>query len=376
MIVVSNLNAKRGTFSLSDISFDVKDGSTLIIMGPNGCGKTTLLECIAGLQKVDSGSIVIDGVDVTKYPPEKRGVGYVPQDYALFPNMTVRKNILLAFKKSRGMGFDDLQRITRLLRIDNLMDRRVESLSSGQKQRVAIARALAAKPRVLLLDEPCSALDPPTREAFKRGMDNILKEAFREFNIPVLYATHDILEATAIGDKVALMNSGRIEQVGSVAEVFESPRSKFVAEFLGFNVLEGRVLSSNDAGTSIDVGGVVLSAEGRDGLPEGVRDVVVIIKPQDVILSLTKDALELKWSGCRCNALSGIVRQVYIEGSMAKVDVEIGDVGLKSYVNSEYLKELGVKPGGKVFVHIKASKIIVLPKHDWASHYGDTQSPS
>ncbi len=361
-MVVSNLYAKRGTFFLKNVSIEAKDGSTLMIMGPNGCGKTTLLECVAGLQEIDSGSIVIDGVDVTNLPPEKRRIGYVPEDYALFPNMTVQKNILMAFKKSRGMGLDDLRRIIRLLQIDDLMYRRVESLSSGQKQRVAIARALAIRPSVLLLDEPCSALDPPTREAFRRGMGDILKEVFREFDIPVLYATHDLLEATAIGDEIALMSNGRIEQVGPVSEVFENPRSRFVAEFLGFNVLDGKVLSASAMGASIDVGGVVLRAEGLGAFPEDVKDVVVVIKPQDVILSPTREPFELKWRSCQCNVLSGVVKHIHIEGSMVKADVEVGDVSLKSYVSSEYLEGFEIKPGCKVFVHIRASKVIVLPK--------------
>jgi len=361
-MVVSNLNAKRGNFSLTNISFDVRDGSTLVVMGPNGCGKTTLLECIAGLQKVDSGTVIIDGIDVTGLPPEKRRVGYVPADYALFPHMTVRKNIWIAFRKSKGIGLEDLQRIIRLLRIDDLMDRRVESLSSGQKQRVAIARALAAGPSALLLDEPCSALDPPTREALRRGTDNTLRELFRELNAPVLYTTHDLLEATAIGDRIALMSNGKIEQIGLISEVFESPRSKFIAEFLGFNVFSGRVLSANATCTLVEVGGVVLSAEGRGDLSEDVKDVTVAIKPQDIALSLTRDAFEPRLGNCRCNTLSGVVRQVYTEGPMAKVYVDVGDLSLKAYVSPEYLEELGIKPGCPVFLHVKSSKIKVLPK--------------
>lgn len=362
MMVVSSLNARRGVFSLKNINFEVQKGSTLIIIGPNGCGKTTLLECIAGLQRVDSGNVIIDGIDVTHLPPERRRIGYVPADYALFPNMTAWKNIWIAFKKSKGMEFDDLQKIIRLLQINDLLDKRVECLSSGQKQRVAIARALALRPSVLLLDEPCSALDPPTKEAFRRGMGNLFKEVFREFDIPVLYVTHDLLEATAIGDRIALMSNGRIEQIGPVNEVFESPRSKFVAEFLGFNILNGRVVSNSTTGALIDIGGIVLNAEHQGGLLEGVEDVLVVIKPQDIVLSLTKEALGLKWRDCRCNVLSGIVKCVYMEGSIAKAEVEVGDVVLRAVISLERLDELDIKPEREVFVHIKASKVRVLPR--------------
>ena len=362
MIAVSNLRVQRGSFSLADVSFEVQRGSILTIMDPNGCGKTTLLECVAGLQKVDSGKITIDGVDVTTLPPEKRGVGYVPADYALFPNMTVQRNIWIAFKKSNGMGMDDLHRIIRLLQIDDLMVRNVESLSSGQKQRTAIARAIAAKPNVLLLDEPCSALDPPTREIFRRGISSMLKEVFHEFNIPVLYATHDLLEATAIGDKIAVMNNGRIEQVGFINEIFENPRSKFTAEFLGYNVFNGKVVSTSVVGISVDVGGAVLNAEGCAGSPENVKDVFVVIKPQDVVLSKTKEVFKPEWKGCQCNVLNGMVKRIYMEGSVAKADIDIGDVSLKAEISPDYLEELGVKPGSTVFVQIRFSKVKVLPK--------------
>lgn len=362
MIAVSNLHAQRGSFSLANVSLEVQDGSILTIMGPNGCGKTTLLECIAGLQKVDSGKITIDGVDVTTLPPEKRRVGYVPADYALFPHMNVQRNIWIAFKKSNGMGFDGLQRIIRLLQIDELMDRSVESLSSGQKQRTAIARALAANPNILLLDEPCSALDPPTREIFRRGISSLLKEVFHEFDIPVLYATHDLLEASAIGDKIAIMNNGSIEQIGSINEVFENPHSKFCAEFLGYNVFKGKVVYTNVAGISIDVGGTVLNAAGAGALPENIKDVLVIIKPQDVVLSPTKEVFKPKWKNCQCNILNGMVKRIYMEGSVAKVDIDGGGINLKAEISPDYLDEFHVKLGGTVFVQIRASKVKVLPE--------------
>lgn len=364
MLMVSNLRAHRGAFNLVDISFDVADGSILTLMGPNGCGKTTLLECIAGIQRVCSGMIVMDEVDVTHLPPEKRYVGYVPTDYALFPNMTVRQNIWLAFKKARARGADlsDFQKIIHMLQIEDLMERSVEHLSSGQKQRVAIARALAAKPRVLLLDEPCSALDPPTREAFRRKINSMLKEVFREFDIPVLYTTHDLLEASAIGDKIAVMNDGRIEQIGHVDEVFESPNSSFIAEFLGYNVLSGQVVSASEVHVSVDVGGMLLVAERGGGELQKFEDVAVVIKPQDVNLSPTKEVFKPKWRGCQCNVLEGIIEGLYIEGSTVKVKVAIGGVELKAEVSPDYLNDVHLKLGDKVFAQIKVSRVKVIPR--------------
>lgn len=349
---------------MMDISFDVADGCTLVLMGPNGCGKTTLLECIAGLQKVCSGEIVIDGVNITNLPPEKRSVGYVPADYALFPGMTVRQNIWLAFRKARARGaqLSDLQRIVRALQIEELMERRVEHLSSGQKQKVAIARALAANPKVLLLDEPFSALDPPTREIFRSNVNNVFKEIFREFNIPVVYATHDLLEAGLLGDKIAVMNNGRIEQIGAVAEVLESPSSKFIAEFLGYNVLNGYVVSASESHITVDVGGVLLTAEGTTNTPEVLEDVVVIIKPKDVVLSPTKELFKPRWGNCCCNILEGVLKSLHLAGSVVKAEIGIGDINLKVEVSPEYFDEVHVKPGDKVFVQVKASRVKVLSK--------------
>lgn len=364
MLIVSNLHAHRGSFSLVDINFDVANGRVLTLMGPNGCGKTTLLECIAGLQKVCSGEIVIDGIEVSNFSPEKRQVGYVPADYALFPNTTVRQNIWLAFKKARARGaqLSDLQRIVKILQIEDLMDRSVEHLSSGQKQRVAIARALAAKPKVLLLDEPCSALDPPTKEVFRRGINNVLKEVFREFDIPVVYTTHDLLEASTVGDEIAFMSNGRIEQIGRIDEVLENPSSKFIAEFLGYNVLDGRIVSSSEARISVDVNGALVVAEGCGSMLEKFKEVIIIIRPQDVILSPTKEVFKPRWRNCQCNVLEGILEGLYMEGSVIKAEVAVGEVKLKAEVSSEYLDDIHIKPGDRVFVQIRASKIKVLPK--------------
>lgn len=361
MIVISNLYARRGSFSLVDISFTIQNESFLVIMGPNGCGKTTLLECIAGLCKVSSGKIIVDDVDITNLPPERRRVGYVPSDYALFPGMTVERNILLAFKKSKKMRLEDLRRILHILQIEDLMKKKVECLSSGQKQRAAIARALAAEPNVLLLDEPCSALDPPTKEAFRRGINDILKDIFHELSIPVIYTTHDILEASLVGDKIAIMKNGKIEQIGSLKEVFEEPRSRFIAEFLGYNVLSGSIISANESCISIKVGDETLVAGNSKSHLEPSREVLVIIKPQDISLTPMKEGINPKWGSCQCNVLKGVLKSLSIEGFMAKAEVMLSGFSLKAEINLEYIENFHI--GDSVFVHIKDSKVKVIPKH-------------
>lgn len=359
MITVSSLYACRGSFSLVNINFEVPKGSILTFVGPNGCGKTTLLECIAGLQKIKAGKISINGVDVTNLPPEKRRTGYVPADYALFPNMTVRQNINFGIKKAKGMEPVELHKIIRLLHIENLMDRNVESLSSGEKQRAALARALAAKPDVLLLDEPCSALDPPTKEMFKTQIKNMLMEALCEVNVPVVYTTHDLVEAGVISDKVAVMSNGRIEQIGLKNEIFENPNSRFVSEFLGYNVFDGRVISAEGGNASVEIGNVILEAEGCENPLKG--EATVVIRPQDIILSPSGE-IKQRWKHCRCNILNGTVEKMYTAGSSVEVEIRIGDVNLKADVSQEWLDELNIKVGSKIYAQIKASRVKLLPK--------------
>lgn len=361
MIEVRGLCAQRGSFRLADVSFEVPDGSVLVVVGPNGSGKTTLLECIAGLHKVTSGKVLIDGVDVTELPPERRRVGYVPADYALFPNTTVRRNIWLAFKKSRGMSAEELRRLLRVLEIEGLLDRDVEALSSGQKQRVAIARALAAKPRVLLLDEPLSSLDPMTRRLFREGFRELIREIFNEFSIPVVYTTHDLSEAKSVGDSLVVMNRGRVEQRGPVSEVFEAPASAFVAEFLGYNILRGKVVSVEGKCAYVDLGNAVVAAFAQgSGLYEG-GSAVVAVRPQDVAL-LPASGGQTPTTDKRNDALIGVVEAMEVEGSLARVRVRVGTNVVRVEVNRQSLEGLTVRPGSEVVLRLEPPRVRAYPE--------------
>ncbi|MEM2273734.1 MAG: TOBE domain-containing protein, partial [Candidatus Bathyarchaeia archaeon] len=166
--------------------------------------------------------------------------------------------------------------------------------------------------------------------------------------------------ASAVGDKIAIINNGRVEQIGSVNEVFEEPRSKFIAEFLGYNVLTGRILSTNGKHISIKVGGVTLTAEGYNNALDLSEEVVVIIRPCDIFLSPIRDARS-KWKGCHCNVLEGTLESLRIEGSIVKADVTIGNLSLRAEVGQDFLEDLRI--GSRVFIYIKASRVKVLPKH-------------
>lgn len=231
-----------GTRALEPFDLSVEAGETVVILGPSGCGKTTLLRIIAGLESPDPGGrVYFGGEDVTHVPIEKRNVGMVFQSYALFPNMTVAENIAYGLKVR---GVDAARRNRRvaqmldMMKIGELRNRAIDQLSGGQKQRVALARAIAVRPRVLLLDEPLTALDAKLRDALRVEIDGLL----RGLGITAIYVTHDQSEAMALGDRIVVMNIARVAQVGTPREIYFTPRSRFVAEFIGtINRLKGRV---------------------------------------------------------------------------------------------------------------------------------------
>ncbi len=215
------------------VSLTAGAGEIVALLGPSGSGKTTVLRLTAGFETLDSGRVVVEGEDVTRVPPERRRFGMVFQHYALFPHMTVGENVAFGVA-SRGDGrkSDARSRVAEMLALAGLSGfegRRVTELSGGQQQRVALARALAPSPRVLLLDEPLSNLDPTLREKTRRE----LKRAIRRIGITTLFVTHEQEEAFELGDRVAVLNEGRLEQVGTPEELFEKPATRFVATFIG-----------------------------------------------------------------------------------------------------------------------------------------------
>jgi spermidine/putrescine transport system ATP-binding protein len=223
------------------VSLGIKKGEFFSLLGPSGCGKTTMLRLAAGFEHPDSGRIILDGRDITDLPPNKRQVNTIFQSYALFPHLTVWENIafgLRVAKKSKAEIEAEVEAMLRLIRMGDQAHKKPDQLSGGQKQRVAIARALINKPQVLLLDEPLAALDLKLRQRMLIELDMIHDQV----GITFLYVTHDQGEAMSLSDRIAVMDSGRIEQVGSPAEIYEAPRTSFVAAFIGdTNFLEGEV---------------------------------------------------------------------------------------------------------------------------------------
>ncbi|MTJ80419.1 MAG: ABC transporter ATP-binding protein [Telmatospirillum sp.] len=278
-----------GVRALDRVDLDIRAGETLALLGPSGCGKTTLLRLIAGLDHPDPGGrILFDGEDVTALPIERRRVGMVFQSYALFPNMSVAANVAYGLK-IQGMAPDMRRaRVTEMLemmRIAPLADRAIDQLSGGQRQRVALARAIAPRPRLLLLDEPLTALDAKLRDALRVEIDQLL----RALGTTALYVTHDQAEAMALGDRVVVMTHGRIAQIGTPYEIYHRPAGRFVADFVGLmNRIRGTL--SGD-GVRCPGGIVPLAAAGPSHRPAGARrpgdgaPVEIQFRPEDAVVA-------------------------------------------------------------------------------------------
>ncbi len=263
-----------GTLALERATLDIARGETLVLLGPSGCGKTTMLRIIAGLEIPDAGGrVLFDGNDMTSVPIERRNVGMVFQSYALFPNMTVADNIGYGLK-IRGVGRQEraarVAELVALTNITGLENRRIGQLSGGQRQRVALARAVAIRPGVLLLDEPLTALDAALRDRLRGELNKLL----RALGITAIYVTHDQSEAMELGDRIVVMQKGKIAQVGTPREIYFGPTSRFVAEFIGAaNIIEAPIENAH-----------LVLAGGRQPIEPhaGLTNAVAMIRPETI----------------------------------------------------------------------------------------------
>ncbi|MFW5896263.1 MAG: ABC transporter ATP-binding protein [archaeon] len=278
MIELDGVVRDYGGFRLGPIDLAVGD-EVLSVLGPSGCGKTTVLSLIAGIATPDEGRIRLHGEDVTDRPPEDRGTALVFQGGALFPHMTARENVAYAVDGDPDAVQDRVTAVADLLEIEDVFDRNVTALSGGERQRVALARALAADPDALLLDEPLANLDAPV----KRRLGFELRDLFEDLEIPVIYVTHDQQRATTIGDRLAVMRDGRIEQAGDPAAIFERPRTTFVAEFTGgTNVFEADLCERTDDGLVLSWHGE--HVETPPAAVDGAERVTFGIRPEYVTI--------------------------------------------------------------------------------------------
>ena len=296
--------------AVKDFTLPIEKGQLVSFLGPSGCGKTTTLRMIAGFEIPDSGSILLDGMDISNVPPNKRGIGMVFQAYALFPNMTILENIMFGLKmqhKPKEFSEKKAMEMLDLVRLANTAKRYPHQLSGGQQQRIALARAIAIEPRVLLLDEPLSALDAEVRVVLRGEIRRIQTD----LGITTVYVTHDQEEALSISDEVVVMNGGLIEQIGTPQQIYRKPNTRFVATFIGTaNEFHGVVTGANSA--SCD--GMAVISENLQPFPNGTH-VVILVRPENV------EVFDGKPVEQRSNLFEGEIETLTFHGATTRLGI-------------------------------------------------------
>ena len=352
MIRLEDVALRIGEFTLERVTLDIPSGGYGLIIGPTGSGKTSLLEAVAGHLPVVSGSITLDGREVTRLAPEDRGVGFVYQSYHLFPHHTVADNIGYGLKH-----FPSDTRRTRvnelagLLGIAPLLDRGIEGLSGGEQQRVALARALAPRPSILLLDEPFAAVDPALRRVLRRE----LQEMREREGVTTLHVTHDVDDALRLGDVVAVLADGAVAQSGPPEHVFRFPNSPFVAHFLGSGtVLKGLIERSGPSEGGRFPARFTSGALALEVIAEREGEAHAVIRPEDLLVSSSP------FEGYPRNRFDAAVKRVERLGPIAHVHLEVEGIPLLASVTSASVETQSIAAGLKLHVALKATAVHLL----------------
>ena len=348
MIRIENLSNDWKEFKINNINLQVEDGEYFIILGPSGSGKTMLLELIAGMWSLDSGKIYMDNKDITTLPPEKRGIGFVYQNYMLFPHKTVFENIAFGLKVKKIAKEEIETRVNEmmdLLKISHLADRLPRTLSGGEQQRTALARALIIYPKILLMDEPLSALDRKTRDELMQE----LKEIHKKFDVTLVHVTHNFDEALMLADRIAIMRNGEISQVGTSTEIFRHPADKFVADFVGVeNIIEGTAEKDGEKLTVVNTGNIsIYSTEQKEG------HVHITVRPEDIILSAKKVETSAR------NVFKGQIREIIDTGALIKLTIDVGEPIIVFLTRQSFL-DMELNIGKSVWMYFKATAVHVF----------------
>lgn len=347
---LTSISKRYGDFvALHPSDLEIDNGEFVTLLGPSGCGKTTLLRIIAGLIEPTTGTVQVDDADITTMPPQRRGIGMVFQDYALFPHLTISENIGFGLKEHRYPRAEMDARVVELLQLIKLPDigkRLPVEISGGQQQRVAFARAIAHTPQILLMDEPLGALDLKLREA----MQLELRELQRKLGITTVYVTHDQSEAMYLSDRIAVINNGRIEQIGTGREIYDRPASRFVAEFVGqINIMPADVVGEEGGYCVVESNGASLRAVAPR---PGVRgSCLVAIRPHAIQIADSGTA------GANGNVIEGRILSQVFNGNVLHVQVEVGS----AIINVEARPSSDARPdGAPVALHWNPSDTLVL----------------
>ncbi len=351
-----NLSKRFGeTVAVDDLGLEIRDGEIMTLLGPSGCGKTTTLRCIAGFVNPDAGDVYLGDERITDLPPERRDIGFVFQNYALWPHMTVYQNLAFGLELRR-LSKDEvgrrIQETLALVRLIGYEDRRPRQLSGGQQQRVALARALVLQPNVLLLDEPLSNLDAQLREEMRFE----IRELQRQLGITSIYVTHDQAEALVLSDRIAVLHRGKMVQVGTPDEIYNRPSNRFVAGFIGLtSFIEGSI-----SGFDETMGHAIVTT--KDDLTIKV-DAQDLSPGQSVTLSIRPEHLRLSRDGHETpaenyNVLEGKVHRAAYLGDVVDYRIQVGDWELRAHSSTDK----ALSHGEHVFIIFSPERVTVIPK--------------
>jgi molybdate/tungstate transport system ATP-binding protein len=331
-------------FRLRDVSLEVKEGEYFVLLGPTGAGKTVLLDLIMGFHFQDKGRIILDGRNITNVPTDKRGIAYVPQNCPLFPHMSVFDNVEFGLKMRRIASPERKKAVDQMIRVVGLessVGRMPSTLSGGERQKVVLARVLVTKPRIILLDEPLTAIDAETSRSF---LDE-LKRINREFKVGFLHVTHDQMEAFSLADRVAIMREGKIVQVGEPNEVLSNPADELVARFLGYeNVFRVSLVKWERGISEVNASGVSIKLNSK--LESDAA--TIAIRPEDIVITMEAPPVSLDW-----NLLEGTVKGHTNLGPIIEVAIDAGlmfrvIIDKRSFLEFELFKEKQVHIGFKI----------------------------
>ncbi|MDY0187933.1 MAG: ATP-binding cassette domain-containing protein [Syntrophus sp. (in: bacteria)] len=349
---VRDLHINLGEFYLNGVSFDLDRGDYLTVIGPTGSGKTILLESLIGFWTPDRGDIYLENQNITTELPEKRQIGIVYQDYALLPHFTVYQNIEYGLKKKNSHGMKEkIHEIATALSIDHLLHRKPTTLSGGEKQRVALARSLVVEPKMLLMDEPFSALDPQTR----RDTRVLLKKVIQKHNTTVMHVTHDLIDAWVLANKVAIIRNGYLVQFGSLEDVFTRPQTSFIADFVGATLMEGTVYAHHDGVTVVNVNGVKMKTTDPGNTGDSVT---LAVRPEDILIS--KEPWPLTSAQ---NHIYSTLSKITCEGRTSLLSLNAGETIFHAVITKNSLERLCLATGDKVYAIIKSANVRIVHSH-------------
>ncbi|MCX6964191.1 MAG: ABC transporter ATP-binding protein [Verrucomicrobia bacterium] len=353
MVELRNVTKRFGAYeALKEASFEIRAGEFMTFLGPSGCGKTTCLRLISGFDTPTSGQIFLDGKDLTFEPPYRRDVNQVFQNYALFPHLTIYENIAFGLRMKKVPAAQIRERVDRVVKMTSLeafIDRKPAQLSGGQRQRVALARAIVCEPKVLLLDEPLSALDAKLRTQMRVE----LKQLQKKLGITFVFVTHDQEEALTMSDRVAVLNAGRVEQIGTVNEIYYKPATRFVASFIGeSNIVEAEILRAEgeflhcrlEGGLELDV---------RTPKPPAHSQILLSLRPEKIRLTRENP-------GGR-NSFPGTIEMEIFKGAVDDLTISVqGGLQLGAVLTNDGQAESDLHEGERVFARIQPEDIHIV----------------